>query len=521
MRLFISYARVDKPYCTQIVNTLDFHEPWYDQRLYAGQHWWKEILRRLDWCEGFVYLLSPDSVASEYCCREFELAQNLGRHIFPILIREGTTIPESLEGVQYADFSKGITPESVKVLLSSIYLAERQGQPVMPVSSISPEQIKPPSANPATVISVAAEAMEKGQFDQAVFLLKQAKSGGYTSRFINLDAILAEAELALERQAYLREAEREYKQIFTLVKHKRTRKLGLEAYEAFSKAFPDYDPENILQMQAEEAPKKPAAPSVYRNGHSQAARFSMPLLEWCDIPQGIVSVDEPESNGSAQRQTFYVDAFRISRFPITNAQFQIFLDDPTGYANVGWWQYSEHAHNWRLNNPQPKPSRFKGDERPREMVNWYDALAFCYWLGEQLGLTIMLPTGHQWQRAARGDDHRLYPWGDVFDPARCNTRESDLKMTTLVNRYENGSSPYNVCDMAGNIWEWCLVTQVNPEPPVEITSNEPRAVFGGSFLSVHQRSQISFHYFLKPESYHASLGFRIVQVPRSAAENAG
>ena len=86
MRLFVSYARVDKPYCIQIIEMLDVHEVWYDQRLYAGQQWWKEILRRLDWCEGFIYLLSPESVASEYCRREFELALNLGRHIFPVLI---------------------------------------------------------------------------------------------------------------------------------------------------------------------------------------------------------------------------------------------------------------------------------------------------------------------------------------------------------------------------------------------------------------------------------------------------
>ena len=78
MRLFISYARVDKPYCVQIAETLDIHSTWFDQRLYAGQHWWREILRRLDWCEGFIYLLSPDSIASEYCQKEYKIAQNTG-----------------------------------------------------------------------------------------------------------------------------------------------------------------------------------------------------------------------------------------------------------------------------------------------------------------------------------------------------------------------------------------------------------------------------------------------------------
>ena len=124
MRIFVSYARVDKPFCIQIVDTLDVHETWYDQRLYAGQNWWKEILRRLDWCESFVYLLSSDSVSSEYCRKEFELAQSLGKHIVPVLIREGVNLPDNLKDTQYVDLTNGITIEAVKVLLNSIYIAE-------------------------------------------------------------------------------------------------------------------------------------------------------------------------------------------------------------------------------------------------------------------------------------------------------------------------------------------------------------------------------------------------------------
>ena len=63
--IFISYARVDKPLCKQIVERLsDVHEVWYDRRLFAAQDWWNEIQHQLHWCEGFVYLLSPESVAS-------------------------------------------------------------------------------------------------------------------------------------------------------------------------------------------------------------------------------------------------------------------------------------------------------------------------------------------------------------------------------------------------------------------------------------------------------------------------
>ena len=75
MRLFVSYARVDKPLCKQVVERLsDVHDVWYDKRLHAGMDWWEEIQERLAWCDGFVYLLSPESVKSEYCQREFVIA---------------------------------------------------------------------------------------------------------------------------------------------------------------------------------------------------------------------------------------------------------------------------------------------------------------------------------------------------------------------------------------------------------------------------------------------------------------
>ena len=132
MRLFVSYARVDKPLCTQIAEMLDIHEVWYDQRLYAGQHWWKEIIRRLNWCEGFIYLLSPESVSSEYCRKEFEIAQEQGKHIFPVLIHESTVIPEELRELQYADVSNGLTYEAVKTLLNAVAIAERTNKIKVP-----------------------------------------------------------------------------------------------------------------------------------------------------------------------------------------------------------------------------------------------------------------------------------------------------------------------------------------------------------------------------------------------------
>lgn len=516
MRLFVSYARVDKPYCIEIMETLDAHEIWYDQRLYAGQHWWKEILRRLDWCEGFVYLLSPDSLNSPYCKQEYELACNLKRHVFPVMIRDVDNLPESLSDLQYIDFRKGINSEAVKNLLNSIYLTEHDQPSGTRVSSIKPEMVKQQPVNPTTVIRIAATAMENGQYDQAVFLLRQAKANGFKSRFINLDSLLQEAETALERQTYLIEAEREYRQIAELLKRKSTNRLGWEAFEAFNHDFPDYDPDKLAEKYGGKiaaaavtaTPKTPATLTL-PEPPTTADTFTLPLLEWCNIPAGVVELLDMDKTGPRHSSKVTVADFHLSKYPVTNKQFQVFVDDPMGYANPAWWQFQAQAYAWREKNTEAKACRFKGDERPREMVTWYEAFAFCQWLTARMGCSIALPTTGQWQRAFQGDDARAYPWGNAFDKANCNTAESNLKMTTLVTRYPGGVSPYGVYDMAGNVWEWCLDSPTsngdNGSSPAP-----KRFVRGGSYISPYQRAHVAFKYSLTPETFHNSIGFRVV-----------
>jgi formylglycine-generating enzyme required for sulfatase activity len=201
-----------------------------------------------------------------------------------------------------------------------------------------------------------------------------------------------------------------------------------------------------------------------------------------------------------------VSRFLMSKYPVTNQQFDYFIRAEDGYSNRHWWTYSDAAFHWYKTHEQPLESRFSGDERPRENISWYEAMAFCNWLSHYTGGSITLPTLAQWQYAAQGRDNRFFPWGNTYHPDICNTHESGLKMTTEVTRYDDGKSPFGVYDMAGNVWEWCLDTG---EPDDE-QSDEKRAVTGGSYVSPYDRAKITFHYFLNPESRFSSIGFRIV-----------
>ena len=582
MRIFVSYARVDKPYCIRIIETLHAHEVWYDQRLYAGQDWWKEILRRLDWCEVFIYLLSPDSVASLYCRRELEIAKRLNRHIIPVLINRDTVLPDKMRDWQYVDLSEKLTVDNVTQLLNSILVIERRrgASTAEPTRATSPANIGPIShSSPVELVSNAVRALEKGDYDNAILLLRQAKASGYQSRFVRLDKLLRIAEAAVKERTQTREVQREYQHIVALFAFESTRKLACEALAEFAAEFGDYDPQGLHRLCASGEPVnnrddkiisaaiRPAtiqgvrrqsveisgapsgqadpavAPSSIQSANTAAeltrqsikqpvpatgsqgvapafdsrraaatptAEEILPMLQWSDIPYGTVTISSivgtDEDFGEMNVQ---VDNFVMSMYPVTNAQFEIFANAEDGYKNARWWGFSEHAKRWFNQGEGVADSRFGGGERPRENVNWYEAMAFAQWLSSLLKMKVALPTVAQWQRAAKGDDDRYFPWGDEFHEEHCNTLESGLKMTTPVNRYHKGVSPFGVYDMAGNLWEWTM----NTAAATDEGRDHRRAVAGGSFVSPCDRAQTSFRYYLDPHVRYSSIGIRLVGLP--------
>ena len=158
------------------------------------------------------------------------------------------------------------------------------------------------------------------------------------------------------------------------------------------------------------------------------SRRSAARMEWITIPSG------PFIYGEEGAQ-IELPAFWIAKYPVTNLQYRHFLEA----------------------NPQhPPPAYWKGrsypvgkQQHPVVSVTLYDALAFCRWLG------CRLPTEQEWEKAARGLNGQIYPWGEVWEVGKyCNNWESGVGGTTPVDKYPQGISPYHVYDMLGNVWEW-------------------------------------------------------------------
>jgi formylglycine-generating enzyme required for sulfatase activity len=209
--------------------------------------------------------------------------------------------------------------------------------------------------------------------------------------------------------------------------------------------------------------------------------------------------------GSEQRANLRVasvgEAFWIDRFPVTNAEFCRFLNECGNREEEGAdWIDLKGAYEKEMCRISEREGRFAVDSgyenHPVIYVSWYGARAYAKWAGKRL------PTEQEWEKAARGIDGRRFPWGEEFDPARCNTRESRIGGTTEVGKYrEPGRSPYGAEDMAGNVWEWTesLYTE----------NVDWRVVRGGAWNYVSDFAACSFRgYGGHPHDRSNNIGFR-------------
>jgi len=207
---------------------------------------------------------------------------------------------------------------------------------------------------------------------------------------------------------------------------------------------------------------------------------------------------------------------RIARYPITNAQYQAFIDAPD-YDNPDWWQEGYLG-------PTPADPRWAQPNRPRVTVAWVEALAFCRWLTARYraaGLIgadtlVRLPTEAEWENAAGGPDGRDYPWGTGYRVGYANVDERydqtgpyKLDQTTAVGLYPQGVSPAGLLDCAGNVWEWCLNKYENPAD-MDTKSDAARALRGGSWDNNPASARVVYRHRLNPTARNNTVGFRVV-----------
>jgi eukaryotic-like serine/threonine-protein kinase len=210
----------------------------------------------------------------------------------------------------------------------------------------------------------------------------------------------------------------------------------------------------------------------------------------------------------------YLDAFWIDKYEVTNGQYQQCVEE--GFCVILPSTEASRTREQYYGNPEFA-------DYPVIYVEYYAAFDYCLWASDRRGLT--LPTEAQWEKAARGTDERLYPWGNtsadcsLLNMAGCN------EDTVAVGSYPGGASPYGVMDMAGNVWEWTrdhygenyysVSPMNNPEGPEEFS--DMNVIRGGSWGEGDDNQRTVRRYAAYVGSTWYSLGFRCVITEESLA----
>ena len=221
------------------------------------------------------------------------------------------------------------------------------------------------------------------------------------------------------------------------------------------------------------------------------------------------------------QKKIFLDAYYIDRFPVTNEEFQPFVAGD-GYHNQQYW--SRDGWKWREKDQIIEPEywhdrKWNGSNFPVVGVSWYEAAAFAEWLRVQTGLPYRLPSEAEWEKAARGTQGRVFPWGNAVISDACNSRDIlFLGWSSPVGIFPAGISPFQCLDMAGNVWEWCadwydgkyykLDDIRNPQGP---DFGGGRVLRGGAWTDPVSNCRASQRSVSHPSSRYVSMGFRLAR----------
>ena len=228
----------------------------------------------------------------------------------------------------------------------------------------------------------------------------------------------------------------------------------------------------------------------------EANKKEMIHIEGGPFSMGGTEDDSPDNERPAH--PVHLSPFYVSPTPVTNQEYREFVNC-TGYKSPIHWQRGTYPTGLA--------------KHPVVNVSWHDAKGYAAWKGARL------PSEAEWEKAARGTDERLYPWGNRFvDGERCNS--NNMVGTTLpVDEFPLGRSPFGVWDMSGNVYEWCedyyeedfykFSPATNPKGP---EGGQERVIRGGFFSETRPNVRTT-HRNSAPETHtRENVGFRLAMV---------
>jgi formylglycine-generating enzyme required for sulfatase activity len=257
-----------------------------------------------------------------------------------------------------------------------------------------------------------------------------------------------------------------------------------------------------VQMQVLEVAQQSDHP-LYQSGLAYLEEILGSSLVWVLSGSFLMGSDKDQDSQAYDdelpQHEVDLPGYWIGRYPVTVAQFRVFVEE-SGYE----------VHKRSLDDPADHPVRY---------VSWHDAIAYCRWLSGKTGLAVRLPSEAEWEKAARGTDGWIYPWGDERPTDDLCNFGDGKRGTTPVGRYSpQGDSPYGCADMAGNVWEWTQSLHDSyPYDSVDgredLEADGPRVLRGGAFDLSTWDGRCAYRYGSYPYLRFRNYGVRVVVSP--------
>ncbi len=218
------------------------------------------------------------------------------------------------------------------------------------------------------------------------------------------------------------------------------------------------------------------------------------------IPEGEFLMGSEEFGPESPQRTVYLPAYYIDKYPVTNAEYKRYMDETCALPPRHWGGLDV-------------PPGLENHSVHR--ISWFEAVMYAEWAGKRL------PTEAEWEKAARGTDGRRWPWGNEFDEELALVWDrGEFIMTAPVDAHPGGASPYGVCEMAGNVEEWCADwydAYPGSTYKGKAFGRKFRALRGGSSFFTQNHARSAYRCFTRPEDSGmdglVGCGFRCVLDP--------
>lgn len=474
LRVFLCHSSRDKKYVREIYLLLkkeNWIDPWLDEeKLLPGQDWHAEVEKAVEFADVVIVFLSKHSVSQEgFVQRELKLALDIADekaeetiYIVPLRLDDCPT-PRRLRGWQYVDYFPDERKQWAyhRLNLSLLKKKEQLDQNAYSVLMGSQED---KSLNPLTVDNNSRSINDSklttlGLGDLIQTSLAKPLSVEDSKEQYNADIVNLDSKKQQELQPQLKGSKKN----------------------------------EITKKNLDKAENKPKVSIKKKTYKEIPEKYKIGNIDFIKIPSGEFLMGSDFMNGARpQRSVSIAYNYWISVYPIVNFQYAKFIKSRVNDAEFG--------------------------DHPVVNVSWLDAIAYVNWLNKTfikelpIRYKFRLPSESEWEKAARGTDGRLYPWGNKHY-AYSNSSGSNIGTTSVFAYSPQGDSPYGVADMVGNVWEWTRSTWRfldDSDAELEKYFSMERIVRGGSFNDNEVVASCPTRQRFPSNTVASNLGFRIV-----------